>query len=290
MARLTLGLSTFDPRALAAPRPQTPAPPASAPAWLSPRRVTLGALVLGALALSSAAIGPFGAAPAMLGALAIRPRPFGRVSPHAGLLPALAALTWPGDTDAGPRVAVALLLAALGPLALLVAAFEQKPTHDALDHVLLGAGSWLLLAAGTGAALAPPGPTPHVIACALAGLAGALAAGLALALSHHRVRWLGRVYEGADDRWQIVRAGPTPAPAETKPLFLASGEVDGLLCPRPSALARPYRLAPPTTPAALLPFDGGRALELARRRRSSVAALLVAQLALLALLWAPLVS
>ncbi|MCU0687569.1 MAG: hypothetical protein MUF34_35890 [Polyangiaceae bacterium] len=287
MARLSLGLSTLEHRPLTTP-PRGETPPASAPTWLPLRSVALGALALGAFALSSASLGPFGAAPAALGALALRPRPEGQSALRPSVLAALVALAWPGEAGLAARVAVALLLAALGPLAFLVDVFDRHPTHDALDHVLLGASAWLVLAAGTGAALASPGAPVHALGCALAGLAGALAAGLSLALTQRRLRWLGRVYEGLEARWEVVRAEGALVPAEAQPLFLA-GDDDGLLRLPPGSAARAYRLAPAPQTPVLLPFNSGRALELARRRRAWTAAVLVTQLALLALLWAPLV-
>jgi hypothetical protein len=258
------------------------------------RAVAASAFAAGGVALAAAALGPGAATCAPLGALALGPwaRRYRHSPPLAGAVAALVALAWP--TGAGPaaRAAVAVLLIAFAPLAALVARLERRPTHDALDHVLLAAGAWLVLAAGTGAALAPPGPArPAPLLCAVAGLAGAAAAAAALALAHRRLRWLGRVYDGLEARWQVVPTHAAYGAAAAPPLFLSSEETDGLLrCERGAASACSYRAAPPAVISALVPFEAGRALDLARRRRAWTASVFAAQLALVALLWAPLVS
>lgn len=169
-------------------------------------------------------------------------------------------------------------------LLALVGRAEEDPSHDALDSVLIGAGLWLYLLGGAIVHLTNGGPL-------LIGLV-LLALGVCCVLwplwrFGALLRWIDKVSDGEDPRWQIVsrervRVGSAPL----LPLFFEEEDssYEKILVYRDSSRMGPYRGVDEQIPVALLPGRFGRVLGVSRKRARGAILALVGQIVLFGVL------
>jgi hypothetical protein len=177
-----------------------------------------------------------------------------------------------------------LALALVFNLAVRVAhRVRSRPSHDALDRVLVAAALWVGLTAG-GAAVAgvalPLGRGGITwIAEGLALALGAACAGWALRRDVGLLRLLRAIREGRAPAWEIVpRVEVEPKIVEAPPLpYLASCPDDGALIRWTSAEASVFRKGSSSSIMAWISLDPSPMNRMLRRRAALAAALLAAE-------------